>query len=1012
MKSILIKSRPEQIARVPDQAHTWALVPVKTLENAKQRLSSCLGADRAGFTLAMLEDVLIALGESHKVNRVAIVTADDQVAELARAHNVLLIDEGCPQGMNEAVRMGMEALHRLGASQVLVLPADIPLATGAEIDRLIKELESARAREDSQVIGIGPSTDNDGTNVLCLPTNHKFEFCYGQDSFQQHQRAALDSTLKPVALLSITLAKDIDHQQDFYDLIDWCWKNPAWQKTRTWAFLQKHPEALYKQAADLRDQGFGNIVTYSKKVFIPLTRLCRDVCHYCTFATTPKHIPAPYMSADEVISLAKKGQEMGCKEALFTLGEKPELRHKAARDALQEMGFVSTLEYVAHVAERVLKETGLLPHINAGCMTPEEIAMLKPVSASMGIMLENVSERLCEKGQVHYGSPDKDPAVRLQTLEDAGKAGVPFTTGILIGIGETEQERLDSLFAIKQLHEQYGHIQEIIIQNFVPKSDTKMAEVAPPGESEFLRCIAAARLIFGAEMSIQVPPNLNMGRLKPLVDAGINDWGGVSPLTPDHVNPESPWPHLDTLVEKTAEAGKLLQERLTVYPRYLFDSTKWLDVALKGPVFKLADSSGLAREDKWLSGLSTDIPPGFSVNTSASFFSKRGLTVSGNITTSLKKALSGNWQPEISEISGLFDARGNDFVAVCTAADQLRSDRCGDQVSYVVNRNINYTNICSYRCHFCAFAKGRKNTPASDKPYLKGPQDVAELALEAWNRGATEVCLQGGIHPSFTGQTYIDICSSVNSLVPDMHIHAFSPLEVMHGAGSLGISLSEFLSELKNSGLKTLPGTAAEILCDEVRAEICPDKLTTDEWLEVVETAHGLDLPTTATIMFGHVDRYHHWAEHLLRILELQRRSGGITEFVPLSFVAHEAPIYRRGQSRRGPTLRESILMHAVSRLVFDSHITNIQTSWVKMGMEGAKLCLQAGANDLGGTLMNESITRAAGAKHGQEMKPAILESAISSCGRNPYQRNTLYQQYRNLSVSHRIESPGIQAVS
>lgn len=769
---------------------------------------------------------------------------------------------------------------------------------------------------------------------------------------------------------------------------------------------------LFKRARDLRDQGFGPIVTYSRKVFIPLTRLCRDVCHYCTFATMPKHLSAPFMSADEVVALAKEGQSMSCKEALFTLGEKPELRHPVARDALRDMGFGTTLEYVAHVADRVLKETGLLPHINAGCMTPEEIAMLKPVSASMGIMLENVSERLCEKGQVHYGSPDKVPAVRLQTLEDAGRAGVPFTTGILIGIGETEQERLDSLFAIRDLHKKYGHIQEIIIQNFVPKSDTKMAQVPPPDEEAFLRCIAAARLIFGPDMSIQAPPNLNSGRLRLLIDAGINDWGGVSPLTPDHVNPESPWPHLDTLTKKTAQAGKLLQERLTIYPGYLFDSDKWLDVALKGPVLKLADSTGLAREDKWLTGLSTEIPEGFTVTTPTIFSAQGALPVSPGITSSLEKAQSGNWQPDVSEISELFATRGSDFIAVCEAADQVRSNRCGDQVSYVVNRNINYTNICTYRCNFCAFAKGKKNTPASDKPYLKSPQDVAELSLEAWERGATEVCLQGGIHPSFTGQTYLDICTAVHTLVPDMHIHAFSPLEVMHGAGSLGISLAEFLSELKSVGLKTLPGTAAEILCDDIRAIICPDKLSTDEWLTVIETAHSLGLSTTATIMFGHVDRYHHWAQHLLRLLELQRRSGGITEFVPLPFVAHEAPIYRRGQSRRGPSLRESVLMHAVSRLVLDPEIKNIQTSWVKMGLNGAKLCLQAGANDLGGTLMNESITRAAGARHGQEMKAEILESVISSCGRNPYQRTTLYQPGRSWALGKIPESLGTHAVS
>ena len=746
-------------------------------------------------------------------------------------------------------------------------------------------------------------------------------------------------------------------------------------------------------ACDIRDQGHGGIVTYSRKVFIPLTRLCRDFCHYCTFATTPKHLASAYMSADEVVSIARQGQALGCKEALFTLGEKPELRHAAARQALDKMGFATTLEYLAHVADRVLKETGLLPHINAGCMTPREIAMLRPASASMGIMLENVAERLCEKGHVHYGSPDKNPQLRLQTISDAGKAKVPFTTGILIGIGETTQERLDSLIAIRNLHQEYGHIQEVIIQNFVPKADTKMAKVPPPHTDELLWTIAMARIIFGPEMSIQAPPNLSPGKLEALVNAGINDWGGVSPLTPDHVNPESPWPQLDTLRRETASAGKLLQERLTIYPVYSLKANEWLDRSVLRAVLKLSDGAGLAREDNWLTGRSVEIPEGFESAPPSSPAAFQHPPVANKTRAILDQALAGDDTLSVNQISHLFNARGGDFIAVCQAADRLRESICGDTVSYVINRNINYTNICTFRCHFCAFAKGRKNTPASDAPYLKSPLDVAQLAREAWQRGATEVCMQGGIHPSFTGQTYIDICSAVKAAVPAIHIHAFSPLEVTHGAESLGVSIGEFLVELKKVGLKTLPGTAAEILSDDIRAIICPDKLNTQQWLDVIGTAHELGLATTSTIMFGHVDQYHHWAIHLLRILEQQRRSGGITEFVPLPFVADEAPMYRRGQSRRGPTLREAVLMHAVSRLVLSSHIGNIQTSWVKMGLKGASLCLQAGANDIGGTLMNESITRAAGARHGQEMKPEILESTILACQRRPFQRNTLYQR-------------------
>jgi FO synthase len=741
---------------------------------------------------------------------------------------------------------------------------------------------------------------------------------------------------------------------------------------------------LMAAARDLRDQGHGQLVTYSRKVFIPLTRLCRDVCHYCTFATSPRHLAHPYMSADEAVELAMQGKSMGCKEALFTLGEKPELRHAAARAALDDMGFATTLEYVAHVAQRVLQETGLLPHINAGCMSPQEIAMLRPVCGSMGIMLENSSPRLSTKGEVHYGSPDKDPAVRLQTLEDCGRAGVPFTTGILIGIGETRREIIESLLAIREVHERHGHIQEVIIQNFVPKADTKMRTVTPPREADLLWTIAMARILFGPRMSLQAPPNLNPGRLAALVAAGINDWGGVSPLTPDHVNPESPWPHLEQLADETAAAGKLLVERLTIYPEYLRAASRWLDDRVRPHVLRLCDAQGLGREDEWLTGQSEAVPL-------ISRATQRGLGVSRPIAALLESVEQG-MTPGVDDTALLFAARGQDFDAVCAAADRLRVTQCGDAVSYVVNRNINYTNICSFRCAFCAFAKGRKRTAASEAPYLKSPEEVARLAVEAWERGATEVCLQGGIHPSFTGQTYLDILHAVREAVPRMHIHAFSPLEVTHGAQSLGMALDDYLRRLAEAGLRTLPGTAAEILCDDVREIICPDKINTEQWLGVLETAHGLGLPTTATIMFGHVDRYHHWAVHLQRLLELQRRTGGITEFVPLPFVADEAPIYRRGQARRGPTFREAVLMHAVARLVLGRDIPNIQTSWVKMGLEGAAFCLRAGCNDLGGTLMNESITRAAGARHGQEMKPKILEKTIIACGREPRQRNTLYE--------------------
>lgn len=740
-------------------------------------------------------------------------------------------------------------------------------------------------------------------------------------------------------------------------------------------------------AATLRDRGFHNVVTYSRKVFIPLTHLCRDVCHYCTFAQTPKKIDSPYMSAEAVIDSVKQAAEQGCKEALFTLGERPELRYSAARKALDEMGFASTLEYVTHVAQRVFEETGVLPHINAGTMTPAEIDQLRRVSASMGIMLESASERLCEKGMPHYGSPDKDPKVRLQTLVDAGKAKVPFTTGILIGIGETRQERLESLLAIRSIHQQYGHIQEIIIQNFRAKPETKMAEAPEPDLNELLWTIAVARIIFGSEMAIQAPPNLSPGVLPQIVNAGINDWGGVSPVTPDFVNPEAPWPHVEKLAKETAMAGKYLHQRLTIYPQYAINGKEWLDPQLQTPILQLIDGEGYPRIDEWSPG-DEAAPPEHVVSLLDKTLSET--KVSADIKTIVERASAGKCLEE-NEVVRLFKSRGDDLAYVCQSANQLRQQVNGDTVAYVVNRNINYTNICYFKCQFCAFSKGKLSENLRGRPYDLGHEEVARRCTEAWDRGATEVCMQGGIHPEYTGQTYIDILKTVKAATPDMHIHAFSPLEAWQGAATLDLPLGEYLQQLKEAGLGSLPGTAAEVLDDEVRAVLCPDKLGTDEWLEVMDAAHKVGFKTTATIMYGHIERYDHWAKHLLRIRQQQEKTGGFTEFVPLPFVHMEAPLYLKGKARKGPTFREAVLIHSVARLVLHLQISNIQTSWVKMGPEGVKACLNAGANDVGGTLMNETITRSAGASHGQEFSPQQLEGLISAAGRNPKQRTTLY---------------------
>jgi FO synthase len=737
---------------------------------------------------------------------------------------------------------------------------------------------------------------------------------------------------------------------------------------------------LIDAAGRLRDEGHGRLISYSRKVFIPLTHLCRDVCHYCAFAERPRAGRSAYLSPDEVLAIARSGVAAGCTEALFTLGDKPELRYRAARDALKALGYETTIDYLHAMCALVLRETGLLPHANPGVMSGSELAGLRTVSASQGIMLESLSARLCEPGGVHYGSPDKRPEARLETLQRAGELRIPFTTGILIGIGETRTERLEALFAIRDLNRRFGHVQEVIVQNFRAKPDTKLAGAAEPDLDDLIWSIAAARLILGPAMNIQAPPNLSPGVYPRLIAAGINDWGGISPVTPDHVNPEAPWPAITELAERTAAAGKVLVHRLPIYPSYARDLATWGSPEIGTAARRLSDAEGFARADNWAPG--TKVTP--------SLPATHARSVDPVIERIIQRAHTGT-RLEAPEIVRLFAARDADYRRVLSAADELRCATSGDIVRYVVNRNINYTNICSYRCQFCAFSKGKTHEALRGAPYDLAFLEIVRRAVEAWERGATEVCLQGGIHPEYTGETYLGICRAIKSAVPDMHIHAFSPLEVTQGAATLGLPIRSFLTELKAAGLSTLPGTAAEILDDEVRAVICADKVNTAEWLDVVRTAHRLGLRTTATIMYGHVEHPMSWARHLLAVRDLQAETGGFTEFVPLPFVHMEAPMYLRGAARRGPTFREAVSMHAVARLTLHPLIANIQTSWVKMGPEGAAACLNAGANDLGGTLMNESITRAAGAEHGQEFPPETMEDLIRSLRRTAEQRTTLY---------------------
>jgi FO synthase len=762
------------------------------------------------------------------------------------------------------------------------------------------------------------------------------------------------------------------------------------------------PGPAMRAAAGVRDRAFGPRVSYSRKVFIPLTQLCRDNCGYCTFAHPPRPGEKAYLTPEEVLEVARAGARAGCKEALFTLGDKPEKRYPEARRELKELGFGSTVEYLAHVCGLVLEETGLLPHANPGVLSEEEVRALRGVSVSQGIMLEEVSGRLLGRGMAHWASPDKVPERRLATLDAAGRNAVPFTTGLLIGIGETVEERADTILAIREQHEIHGHVQECIVQNFRAKPGTRMASSPEPSEEEMLATIALARLLLPPDVAVQAPPNLagaeEGGRsvsYARYIAAGINDWGGVSPVTPDHVNPERPWPHLDELEAATEAEGYLLLERLALHPPYALDAERWVDEGLRSRVWAAMDAEGFARAEDWAPGTEEPLP----AKTVREVRGRRPSRVRPAVARALAKA--GETDLSEEEIALLFTARGTELAELCRVADGLRREVNGDEVTYVVNRNINYTNMCYFRCRFCAFSKGPKSLNLRGEPYLLDEQEVARRAREAWEKGATEVCMQGGIHGQFTGESYLRYLRAVKEEVPEMHVHAFTPLEVSQGAQTLGVSVEDFLVELKEAGLGTLPGTAAEILDDEIREVICPDKVNTREWADVMRAAHAVGLRSTTTIMFGHVEGPINWARHLAVLRDVQAETGGFTEFVPLPFVHMGAPLFLQGRSRRGPTFAEAVKMHAVGRVALHGYIDNVQVSWVKLGIEGAKLCLQAGCNDLGGTLMNENISRAAGASHGQEMLPEELERAIREIGRTPRRRTTLYEPAdRELSQS------------
>jgi FO synthase len=768
--------------------------------------------------------------------------------------------------------------------------------------------------------------------------------------------------------------------------------------------------ALMAAAARVRDQGLvaagrPATVTYSRKVFIPLTRLCRDRCHYCTFATSPAKLPAPFLSMEEVLQIARDGAALGCKEALFTLGDRPEDRWPAARQWLEEAGYDDTLAYVRAAAIAVLEETGLLPHLNPGVMTWAELQRLKPVAPSMGMMLETTADV-----PAHKGSPDKVPAVRLQALEDAGRHAIPFTTGLLVGIGESLRDRAETVFAIRAAHRRHGHVQEVIVQNFRAKPDTAMRHEDDAPLEEFLATIAVARLVLGPRMRVQAPPNLvDLAETGLLLQAGVDDWGGVSPLTPDHVNPERPWPHLDDLAAASSAHGFVLTERLTAHPPYLQEP--WLDPRLQHHVAALRTADGLAN-DVLPKGLPWQEPDGAlelsgrtdlhaTVDTTGRTEDRRSdfddvygdwsaleIPAPRRMDTDVHAALGkapGTFTEK--DVLSLLTAEGDDLEAVVRWADDVRRDTVGDEVTFVVNRNINFTNVCYTGCRFCAFAQRRTDADA----YSLSLEEVEHRAREAWDVGATEICMQGGIDPQLPGTAYLELARAIKRGAPDLHLHAYSPMEVVNGAARMSVSIREFLVEARAAGVDSLPGTAAEILDDEVRWVLTKGKLPTSQWIEVVQTAHSIGLPTTSTMMYGHVDEPRHWAAHLLLLRRLQEESGGFTEFVPLPFVHTNAPIYLAGVARPGPTLRDNRAVHAVARLVLHGAIDNIQSSWVKLGVPQCHQVLAGGVNDLGGTLMEETISRMAGSEHGSRKSVEELEGMVRDAGRTPRQRTTLY---------------------
>jgi FO synthase len=723
-------------------------------------------------------------------------------------------------------------------------------------------------------------------------------------------------------------------------------------------------------------------VTFSRNLTLSLSRTCQCYCKYCAFATHQPHLHEP----DEVLEILDRGvSRHRAKELLVLTGERPEHNPRVAAK-LAELGFDDFTAYVVWVCEQAL-ERGLLPHTNLGVLDRGDLERLRAVTASQGLMLESVAERLMDT--VHAGSPTKHPAARLATIDAAGELKIPFTSGILVGIGETEDERMASLAALAQAHERHGHLQEVILQNFVPHQSyygQEPADIAEGAAAEYWRTGVAhgpvrdapkwaspvslddmKRLIGEArrlmpEIGIQVPPNLS-DWWPELVAAGATDLGGLS-ANGDHISPEHPFPSPVQVRKRLAQDGYALSERLCVYPEYI--------------------------DPEWVSRPVMDV-----IKTRFwSFIPRRGSGRSSEVTVSddaapraVEKARDGA-RLTAEELTALFAERRPAVIEdMRSAADELRRRLAGDTVTFVVNRNINVSNVCVVGCAFCGFGQSKRSPDA----YEHSRDEFAQRVQDGLEAGATELCIQSGIHPDWTFEDYLGWLRFAKELAPDVHLHAYSPMEVAHMCDVSGLAPREVFHRLREAGLGSTPGTAAEVLHDGVRERISPNKLPVARWVEIIEASHAEGIRSTVTVMFGHIEEPHELAEHMRVVRELQERTGGFTEFVPLSFIPFQT-LLGRAHGVQEISREENLKHTAAFRLALGHTITNLQASWVKMGLDAATEALRWGVNDLGGTLMEESISRMAGSYHGVRLEPSELVAAAHRAGRPAAERTTLYE--------------------